>query len=368
MTHADWVAAAGAKIDGSWNMHELLGNELDFFIMLSSISGIVGNPGQANYAAGNTFQDGLAHFRRGSGLKATSINLSAVAGIGYLAENAADYDQFKLPAKMTLREDEIHHVVLAAISGIVKKDHEMPPQLTTGIIGGETLRSMMPITGWANDSKFILLRKADGLSGSSSGDSNPTREAFMAAESLPEAAVIVELALTARLAKALYIPPEDIDVLKPLHAYGGMFHSQIHTFTKRVTNGCIVDSLIAVEVRNWVLKEIKSDISILDILSPMSIQNLSHKIAEGSKVLPFNLRVESVEGKEEGKADDAQTKSGEEATNEAGEVTLVTDLAKPVFDEAKLEVLDLKTADVEVLPSKVDEVITLEVKEVVIEV
>jgi hypothetical protein len=53
-----------------------------------------------------------------------------------------------------------------------------------------------------------------------------------------------------------------------------------------------VDSLIAVEVRNWVMKEIKSDISILDILSPMPISQLARKIAEDSKLLPASFRPE----------------------------------------------------------------------------
>ena len=204
-------------------MHELLPSSLDFFIMLSSTSGIIGNPGQANYAAGNTFQNGLAHYRRRKGLKATSIDLSAVAGIGYLAENSAAYEQRKTLMKMTIKEDEIHHIFLAVIEGIIKGDQEMPPQITTGIIGGEVLRSLLPVAPWANDSKFILLRKADGLSGSSGGGDTAMRDAFLVSESTAEAAVIVEMALTGRLAKALFINSEDIDIAKPLHSYGGMF-------------------------------------------------------------------------------------------------------------------------------------------------
>jgi KR domain len=207
-------------------MHELLPSSLDFFIMLSSTSGIIGNPGQANYAAGNTFQNGLAHYRHRKGLKATSIDLSAVAGIGYLAENSAAYEQRKTLLKMTIKEDEIHHIFLAAIEGIIKGDQEVPPlspQITTGIIGGEVLRSLLPVAPWANDSKFILLRKADGLSGSSGGGDTAMRDALLGLESIAEAAVIVEMALTGRLAKALFINPEDIDIAKPLHSYGGMF-------------------------------------------------------------------------------------------------------------------------------------------------
>lgn len=221
MTHMDWVAATRPKMAGSWNMHELLPLDMDFFIMLSSISGIIGNPGQANYAAGNAFQDGLAHYRRHKGLKATSIDLGAVADIGYLAENAEAYESHTHLMKMAIKEDEIQHIFLAAISGTIKDDYEMPPQLITGIIGGEALRSLMPSVPWANDSKFSLLRKADGKSAASTGASEPTRDTLSSAETLVEAERIVETALVAKLAKALGISPEDINIEQPLHAYGG---------------------------------------------------------------------------------------------------------------------------------------------------
>jgi len=53
-----------------------------------------------------------------------------------------------------------------------------------------------------------------------------------------------------------------------------------------------VDSLIAVEIRNWVLKELKSDVSVLDILSALPIHTLALKISTGSKFLPLKLRVD----------------------------------------------------------------------------
>ncbi|KAE9375002.1 putative lovastatin nonaketide synthase [Stipitochalara longipes BDJ] len=269
MSYSDWVAASASKIQGSWNMHEVLPADMDFFIMLSSTSGIIGHPGQANYAAGNTFQNGLAHYRQKKGLKATSIDLGAVAGIGYLAENADTYEKYPHLLKMVVKEDEIHHIFLTAVAGTIKEE-PIHAQLTTGIIGGEVLRSIMPFAPWANDSKFVLLRKADGQSDSSPrGD--PTREAFIESESLTEAAGVIEAALVTRLAKALGISSEDINTEQPLHAYG-------------------VDSLIAVEVRNWVMKELKSDISILDILSPLPIHSLALKIGERSKILPARLR------------------------------------------------------------------------------
>lgn len=80
--------AMAAKMDAAWNLHvATLGLRLDFFILFSSVSGLIGNRGQANYAAGNTFLDALALFRRQQNLPATSINWGPIGGAGYLAKD-----------------------------------------------------------------------------------------------------------------------------------------------------------------------------------------------------------------------------------------------------------------------------------------
>ncbi len=86
----------GPKAVGAWNLHQAcqqLGLALDQFVLFSSISALVGNPGQGNYAAANTFLDGLATYRRHQGLAASSINWGALAEIGMAAQDAKVEDR-----------------------------------------------------------------------------------------------------------------------------------------------------------------------------------------------------------------------------------------------------------------------------------
>ncbi|KXG49399.1 Acyl transferase/acyl hydrolase/lysophospholipase [Penicillium griseofulvum] len=74
------------KVDGAWYLHHLTQDmELDVFMMFSSISGILGMPGQGNYAAANAFLDALAHQRRSNGLAATSVAWGPWEGQGMIA-------------------------------------------------------------------------------------------------------------------------------------------------------------------------------------------------------------------------------------------------------------------------------------------
>ncbi|MBN2008178.1 thioester reductase domain-containing protein [candidate division KSB1 bacterium] len=81
-----FIQAFPPKVQCAWNLHRLTRDlHLDFFVMFSSAAGLLGSPGQANYASANTFLDGLIQARRAQGLPGQAIQWGAWAEVGLAA-------------------------------------------------------------------------------------------------------------------------------------------------------------------------------------------------------------------------------------------------------------------------------------------
>ena len=83
-----YTRATAAKIDGAWHLHQLTRKlPLDYFVLFSSISALMGRPGLGSYTAGNRFLDTLAQYRQSRGLAVQSINWGAFSHVGMLAQD-----------------------------------------------------------------------------------------------------------------------------------------------------------------------------------------------------------------------------------------------------------------------------------------
>ena len=280
MTFDKWQAAFRPKVDGTWNLHNLLPKELDFFITLSSVSTILGNAGQANYCAGNAFQDALCNFRASQGLRSTSINLGLMSDTEAYTEDDSwthflKHNPHLRPVQF--KEKDFHHLLIACMRGHTGDGVPIPPQIITAVSDDlERVRDgarMMAV--WAGDRKFELRQRAtcEKLTVSSASSSAAAGLATLdittllrSARTLHEATATVELALRSYVASAITSEAEDIDPEKPVHAYG-------------------VDSLKAVEMRNWVFREFKAEVSVFDILGQTSISGLAGRLAGVSKLV-----------------------------------------------------------------------------------
>ena len=251
------------KVAGVWNLHHSLSEvSLDFFITLSSASGIVGNKGQAAYAAANTFLDAFAQYRRSQGLQATAIDLAAVKDIGYLAEN----QEKAALVRQTLggnavSEEELHILVAAAIMG--QMNESCNGHCITGLGLGPD--SSMPT--WMSDSKFERLRPAIEDSAKASETKEvPISQAIPQAAGLEEVQQLIQYALVTKVASVVVIPVNEIDPTRPISVYG-------------------LDSLVAIEIRNWITRELKANLQILELLSSGSILSLSALVMKKSKLV-----------------------------------------------------------------------------------
>ena len=277
MSYENWSQATGPKIQGSWNLHELMPQDLDFFIMLSSLAGILGNRGQSNYCAGNTYQDQLAHYRRNLGLPGQVVDLGAIAGLGWFEEHKEDLKLAETMQNLILGADEFYALMKCAITGYSHGDNRVPTQIVTGV-GSGGLNKANRAAGaqidyyWLNESpRMSYLRQLDLHSTSQAeegGDEmGELKGSLTAVTSLAQATDLIQNVVASKLAKSMMIAMDEIDVNRPVSSYG-------------------VDSLVAAEMRNWCFRDLKADVSVFELLSGNSIMVLAEQIANRSALVP----------------------------------------------------------------------------------
>ncbi|KAI0869514.1 hybrid PKS-NRPS PsoA [Hypoxylon argillaceum] len=273
MTMEDFEDVLRPKVKGTQNLDELFYSiDLEFFILFSSVACIIGNPYQANYAAANMFMKTLANQRRQRGLAASVMDMSVISGIGYVA-NSGEWLDSHLRNRMDLMpvsETDFHTIFSeAVVSG--RPDSELGHDMIIGL-------GSNPKAPWRRLSRFshyVSLAKADVQDDLQNGSPSSLRGQVAEARDVQQAVTQIKNAVSQKMSHMLRMPAENIAQDVPLVSLG-------------------IDSLTAVEIRSWFLKELSVDMPVLSILNGSSITNLcqgalaklSNSLRDASKKTP----------------------------------------------------------------------------------
>jgi len=268
MSFEDWEHVTGPKIRGSWNLHDLLPKDMDFFILLSSMAAAVGFSTQANYAAGNTYQDALAKFRVSTGQRAASLNLGPISEDGPSFRDPVVQQNIFMSGNHILQSGEDLCDLMEYFCNPNLPLSELAPQskLLMGIQDPAKIRALgIEERSWMRARLFshFYTRGVDSAQASMSKDGEEDMSILLAQATPEAAASIVTEALIKKLSSILSTEVESFESHKPIHAYG-------------------IDSLVAVEIRNWISKKMRADVTIFDIMGNLPLKSFGELVVSKS--------------------------------------------------------------------------------------
>ncbi|KAL6897583.1 polyketide synthase [Trichoderma evansii] len=263
MSFKDWMTAVAPKVQGTWNLHHAISSALDFFVLCSSYSGIVGQWGRANYAAANTFLDSFVQYRHGKGLAASVIDIGVMgekSGMRILKEKDL-LDAFNLAIQRSKAPEA------QGTNGA----YNISSQILLGLVTTIPVASPNSRVVWKKDIRMSIYHNISGADDSSSKaeteqDSVSTLLSA-AANSLSileeeETTVTIAQAIATSLANFLI---RDVDSIK--------------LDLSPDKNG--VDSLVAIELRNWIRQKFNVESSVMIIAQSLSLNGLAEHIRLG---------------------------------------------------------------------------------------
>ena len=276
MTYDDWQTVLSPKVQGTWNLHNALNaHNLDFFVMLSSLSGLAGASGQTNYAAANTFLDALQQYRRHLGLPASVIDIGAVEDVGYVSQSPAALKQFQATNVKLVTEQSL----LRALEIAILQSNQTPTKSNGGtdkdqiLIGLSTPNSLLDPTSrcpWKRDVRMSVYRTFENtVSSAATTAGNESLKGFLTATAsnpslLAETSSLEFLSreIGSCLCSFIQMPVEELDVNCSLTAMG-------------------IDSLLAIEIRNWWRQTLGVEVTTLEILGSENVYGLGKIAVEG---------------------------------------------------------------------------------------
>lgn len=274
MTLQDYQDALRPKVQGTLNLHQHLSpRSLDFFILLSSAAGIIGNNGQANYASACTFQDAFARHCTRLGMPMRSLDLGMIEGAGYVSQNPDSLRFLTAQGFQSVKLRELFALLDYAISQPIQSIDDS--QLIVGLAAPEENNVPPNLL----DAKFTSLRSRTTTTNAIAAPES-IQSSIRKASSPTEAQQLMVTAIVSQISKVLVLPVEDIDPSKSITAYGG-------------------DSLTAVELRNWFSKTANAPVGIMEILSDKSIEKLAGETLVRSRLFPLETNVVSADESEE---------------------------------------------------------------------
>ncbi|KAK2021943.1 hypothetical protein LX32DRAFT_574456 [Colletotrichum zoysiae] len=281
MTLEQWIKATGPKVKGAWYLHDATtqaGIKLDFFVFLSSMSGITGQPGQANYSGANTFLDAFTLWRNSNALPASSIDIGAVADMGYAARDQQLLQRLLRGGYSGVTEAELIEAFRAAASYPVPElevDTKRVPfthtnTFATGFGSDKSLQHPDSRSHWKKDIRMAVWHNiSDGDAGNKDGGGGDGFKAFLAAAksdpgilSKPETAGYIAVQIGNQLMKLLLRPEDELDIALPVQQLG-------------------LDSLVGIELRNWWRQTLGFDITVLQLLGYGTLEELGRQAVEG---------------------------------------------------------------------------------------
>lgn len=274
MAYEQWTVPLRPKIQGTWNIHQYFDESrpLDFFVICSSTSGIHGYPSQSQYAAGNTYQDALAAYRRARGLKAIAVNLTIIREVGILAEQGTTGNIAIWEEALGIKEPAFHALMKSLVTGQEGPigSELLPPQLSTGLGTADIMAAHnLALPDYFQDPRFGPLAVST-VSTRAAGDGRAAAVSLASklveAGNVDKATEVITDALVTKVADILQVPTSEVDPSRPMYRYG-------------------VDSLVALEVRNWIVREMKANVALLEILAAVPMKDFASTIARRSKHL-----------------------------------------------------------------------------------